>query len=45
MNAAFELPEGELSWRTKLKFEIGSLKAIDVAKKSLEKRPLEAAGG
>jgi hypothetical protein len=45
MNAAFELPQAEVSGRTKPKVEIGSLKAIDVAEGSLEKRPLNVARG
>jgi hypothetical protein len=45
MNTAFELPQTEVSGRTKPKVEIGSLKAIEVAKGSLEKRPLKVARG
>ncbi len=43
MNAAFELLHAEVSGRSKPKVEIGSPKAIDVAKGSLERRPLKVA--
>jgi hypothetical protein len=45
MNAAFELLQAEVSGRSKPKVEIGSLKAIDVVKGSIERRPLKVAKG
>jgi len=43
MNAAFGLLHAEVSGRSKPKVEIGSLKAIDVVKGSIERRPLKVA--
>jgi hypothetical protein len=43
MNAAFELLHAEVSGRSQPKVEIGSLKAIDVVKGSIERRPLKVA--
>jgi hypothetical protein len=41
MNTGFELLQAEVSGRTKRKVEMGSMKAIDVVKGSLEMRPLK----
>jgi hypothetical protein len=43
MNAAFELLHAEVSGWSKPKVEIGSQKAIDVVKGSMEGRPLRVA--
>ena len=44
MNAAFELPQAEVSWRREPLVGIRRLKAIDMTEKSLEKESLKAVG-